>query len=84
MKKLYYIDIIVRNEHGELLTKTLATPYIGEIALTLENNAQSIADEAEKNGKEDGMLYEELFDSKEDLEIAMDNGLTADDMTNFN
>lgn len=83
MKK-YYIYIQIYNDHGELYDKRFGVDSYEEIAHVLEKNAQFIQDEATTYGKENGMLYEELYDSKEDAEIAMDNGLLAEDFKNSN
>lgn len=65
MKKLYYIDILIRNDHGELADVRRAYTSLDE-ARNLDIN--DIVNLAEDWGKETGMLYEELFDSKEDFE----------------
>jgi len=85
MKK-YNLDITISNDIGEQLDIRRSFDSLEEVNafMTNETEMHKLWCEAEKNGKEDGTLYEELFDSKEDMEIAMDNGLTADDLTNSN
>lgn len=84
--KLYHIDITIHNDHGELLDTRRSFETIHELNafMTDETKMHELWCQAEKNGKEYGMLYEELFDSKEDMELAMDNGLTVDDLVNSN
>lgn len=85
MKK-YNLDITISNDHGEQLDKRFSFDSFDEVNMFMTNSAKmhELWNEAENNGKEEGTLYEELFDSKKEAEIAMENGLTSDDMTNFN
>ena len=82
----YHFDLVVQNDHGELLDVRRSFSSLDELNnfMTDSTKMHELWCEAEKNGKEDGILYEELFDSKEDMELAMDNGLTADDLVNSN
>ena len=70
------INITIFNDYGELLDKqfTLSLDEMRNIDMNL------LVNEAEKNGEEDGLLGN--FDSKEEMELAMDNGLTSDDLNN--
>ena len=70
------INITIFNDYGELLDKqfTMSLDEMRNIDMNL------LVNEAEKNGEEDGLLGN--FDSKEEMELAMDNGLTSDDLIN--
>lgn len=70
------INITIFNDYGELLDKqlVLSLDEIRNIDMNL------LVNEAEENGERDGLLGN--FDSKESMEIAMDNGLTSDDLIN--
>lgn len=69
--KLYNLDITISNDHGELLDTRRSFISMAELNqfMTDSSKQHELWCEAEKNGKEDGMLYEELFDSKEDAEL---------------
>lgn len=82
--KQYHLDILIHNDHGELLDKRISFPSMADLNffMTDPTSMHKLWSEAAENGHEDGMLYEEIFDSKEAMELAMDNGLTSDDMVN--
>lgn len=70
MPKLYKINILIFNNHGELLDKQLTFPSLDEMGSNLQDNIFQLVEEARTNGHNDGILYEELFDSKEEAEIS--------------
>lgn len=86
MNKLYHLDITISNEHGELLDKRMSFTSLEEVNAFMTDSIKmhELWCEAEDNGKKDGILYEELYDSKEeyeeakrgddDMEIAIENG----------
>lgn len=61
------INIIISNEHGELLDKqfVMSLDEMRNIDMNL------LINEAEKNGEEDGLLG--LYDSKEEAELAVED-----------
>lgn len=70
MKK-YNVDIAISNDHGELLDARFSFNSIEEVDnfLTNSDKMHSLFCEAEKKGKEEGLLYEDLYDSKEEMEF---------------
>lgn len=69
--KLYNLDITISNEHGELLDVRKKFTSLDELNQFITNSTEmhKLWCEAEDNGKKDGMLYEELFDNKEEMEF---------------
>ena len=82
MKKLYYINILIGNDLGELVDKQLVDETLQGLRTKLEEHTATMFNEAENYAEENNMVVEEIFDSKEEMELAMDNGLTSDDLNN--
>lgn len=68
--KLYKINILIFNDHGELVDKQFAFESLEEMGNKMGEKMFQLAEEAKDYGKENAMLYEELFDSKEEAEEA--------------
>ena len=60
----YKINILIHNKHGELVDKQFSFNSLDEMR-NLDIN--KLVNEAEDFGRENGMLIEELYDSKEDV-----------------
>lgn len=63
---MYTINILIHNQHGELLDKAMSFNTLDEMRNLDVNN---LVNEAESFGKENGILLEELFDSKDEAEF---------------
>lgn len=63
----YKLDILIHNDHGELLDTRRVFNSMDELNafMTDPMKMHELWNEAEENGKREGMLYEELVDSKE-------------------
>lgn len=69
--KTYKLDILIHNDLGELLDVQKSFSSIEDLNMFMTDSLKmhELWCEAEKNGKEDGLLLEELFDSKADFEF---------------
>lgn len=72
MKNQYHLNITIYNNHGDLLIKELAYDTLEEMQLALESGAYAMIEEAKSYGKENLMLYDELYDDKEDADLDKD------------
>ena len=72
---MYNLDININNDHGELLDIRRSFKTLDEVNafMTDPTKMHELWCEAEKNGKEDGMILEELFDSKEEMELSKED-----------
>lgn len=66
MKKLYYLDITIHNHIGELVDTRFAFTSLDEAR---NIDVDKLVNQAEDYAKENNMLLEELFESKEDAEF---------------
>ena len=64
--KNYTIDIVINNKFGELLTKRFAFDSLDEMRNV---DINKLVDEAEDYAKENNMVVEEIYDSKEEMEF---------------
>lgn len=69
MKKLYYANITIYNDLGELNDIRVSYSSLDEMALKLEQNIFQIVDTARDYAKENNMVVEEIYDSKEEAEF---------------
>lgn len=71
MEKIYNLDITISNNNGEQLDKRVSFTSLDEMNNFMTNSTKmhELWCEAEKNGQEEGTLYEELSDSKEEAEF---------------
>lgn len=67
----YKLDISVSNDHGELLDTRRVFNSMDELNafMTDPTKMHELWNEADNNGRREGMLYEELVDSKEEAEF---------------
>ncbi len=68
MKK-YYIDITIGNDLGELLDRRLSFTSLEEMGNAMGDKMFKMVDEANDYAKENNMIVEEIFDSKEEAEF---------------
>lgn len=70
--KLYHLDITIHNNHGELLDTRRSFDSMDELNAFMTDSLKmhNLWNEAEDNGKRDGILYEELFNSNEEADFA--------------
>lgn len=73
MKNQYHLNITIYNNHGDLLIKELSYDTLEEMQLALESGAYAMIEEAKSYGKENLMLYDELYDSKEDADLDIED-----------
>lgn len=68
---MYHLDITISNKHGELLDTRRSFASMDELNtfMTDSTKMHDLWNEAEDNGKRDGILLEELHDSKEEAEF---------------
>lgn len=66
---MYKINIQITNRHGELLDKQFSFDTLDEMSNKMGDKMFLLGQEAQDYAKENLMLEEELFDSKEEAEF---------------
>ena len=65
---MYKINILIHNEHGELLDKQFAFASLDKMR---NLDVDKLVDIAENYSKEHGMYLEELYKSKSEYELSI-------------